>query len=65
MNNYDIPCDTCTHRAVCQYKVSCERMYDGFKKSSEQYDTNMFTFAICCKYFEKSKPMFREGKHHE
>lgn len=58
MNNRDIPCDICTHRPVCQYKVSCERMYDEFKKTSEQYDTNMFTFSICSKYLTRKASPF-------
>lgn len=58
---HEIQCDTCTHRAICQHKVSCESMRDEVNNSLENYDANTFTVSIRCKYFEKSKPIIREG----
>ena len=62
---HEIPCDTCIHRDICKHKVACENMRDAASKSLEYYDANTFTFSIHCKYFEKSKPLSREGKYHE
>ena len=58
---HEIPCDTCTHRAVCQHKISCENMRNEVSNCLENYDGDTFTFSIRCKYSEKSKPILREG----
>lgn len=62
---HEIPCDTCIHRAVCLRKISCESMRNEVNDSLKNYDANTFTVSIRCKYFEKGKPIFMEGKRHE
>lgn len=61
---HENPCDTCTHCNICRYKVSCESIRDEVSNALEYYGADTFTVSIHCKYFEKSKPLLREGKRH-